>query len=105
MSFLTGLLTPFQWTAIGVFVVAMLVINRQSVAAMFSGWKLPSIGTTEKDKAGIPTRRELLDYLTASYAYFESEGCKEGMEAIGTAVEHAFHEHDEAGNTTTAKKK
>lgn len=49
------------------------------------------------------TRREVLDCLDASYAYFQSVGCKEGMEAIGTAVSHAFHEHPAQSDATTGE--
>jgi hypothetical protein len=49
----------------------------------------------------IPTRRQVLDYLDASYAYFASVGCKEGMEACGSAVSHAFHEHPQTQATST----
>lgn len=41
----------------------------------------------------VPTRRQVLDNLDANFRYFESVGCKEGMEACETEVIHAFHEH------------
>jgi hypothetical protein len=41
-----------------------------------------------------PVRLEALAHLDAAFSYFEAIGCKEGMEAIRTAGQHAF-EHRE----------
>jgi hypothetical protein len=42
-----------------------------------------------------PVRLEVLGHLDAAFSYFETLGCKEGMDAIRTAGQHAF-EHREA---------
>jgi hypothetical protein len=39
-------------------------------------------------------RLKALAHLDAAFTYFEAIGCKEGMEAIRTAGQHAF-EHRE----------
>jgi len=62
-----------------------------------------STKVTTPTQGKTPTRREVLDYLDASYSYFSSIGCKEGMEAVGTAVSHAFHEHPLPPATTTGE--
>ena len=99
MSFITGLLSPLQWTLIGIAAVALLFNHRAFLFGLMGKIKLPTTpGQAAPVKPGIPTRRQVLDYLDSSYAFFQDEGCKEGMAAVSEAVVHAFHEHDAAGN-------
>lgn len=97
MNTLLSLLTPFQWGAVAVAAVAIVWLYSDKIFAMFPA-KSAVPTTTATVKAGVPTRRQALDYLDALYAYFESEKCKEGMDAIRLSVTHAFHEHDAQGN-------
>lgn len=78
-----------QWLILGGGLVAFVLLQfRGRIAAAFSGWKLPSIGgNTETPK---PSRMEVLAHLDAAFGYFDGIGCKEGMDAIRTASQHAF---------------
>ncbi len=40
--------------------------------------------------------------LDVDYSYFQHVGCKEGMEAIGVAAEHLFHDHPQPPAPATA---
>lgn len=92
-------LTPFNLGLIGAAAVAIVLINfGPAIWAWINKPRATTTTTTTTVKPGVPSRREVLDYLDASYTYFEDEKCKEGMTAIQTAVTHAFHEHDSEGN-------
>lgn len=98
-------MTPFNWGLVAAAVVAIILINLpwQAILAWLTTPRStapPPIGTPAP-KAGVPTRRQVLDYADAIYTYFEDDDCKEGMAAIEIVVKHAFHEHDTEGHPTT----
>jgi hypothetical protein len=66
--------------------------------SMFAGGKV----TDDTDTTEVPTRREAIDHMDLAFNYFESIDCKEGMDLIGQAVTHAFHDHEHPNSTGDA---
>jgi hypothetical protein len=79
------------WMAIGLAVVALPLLTYDLIP-----WgKLAGLLNRSPAVAAKPVRLEVLAHLDAAFTYFETIGCKEGMDAIRTAGQHAF-EHREA---------
>lgn len=95
-------LSPWMWYAIAGVAVFLLVMWQKELLAWWNTPKSIAPGTTSPTvKAGTPTRREVLDYLDASHAYFDSINCDPGKKSISEAVKHAFDEHESEGHPTT----
>jgi hypothetical protein len=84
-------LSPSIWMAIGLAVVALPLLTYDLIPwGKVTGWLKRSPAVPAK-----PVRLEALGHLDAAFEYFVAIGCKEGMDAIRTAGQHAF-EHREA---------
>jgi hypothetical protein len=81
------------WVAIVLGVLGVGWTFRDWIPGLFSG----AVAMLKRSPAAPvkPVRLEALAHLDAAFTYFETIGCKEGMDAIKLAGQHAF-EHREA---------